>query len=268
MLKNVLLTGQPGIGKTTLIHQAVRRLGDRASGYYTQEVREGNRRIGFDLVTLTGQRAPLARLDAAGHQVGEYGVDLTVLERLAVPALHRALERGRVAIIDEIGPLEVACEPLREAILACLNGEPPVLGCLARADDPFLTELAERPDTLVIEVTRANRDELLDRIFSGLDLPKESFAETQRNIERKRRKADRYAAEDRLTLHSFTAEFRSDHSRHTVSLDDGRWHCSCSWHLKYGTCSHIMATRMMLRQRLTAAAIAETDDDSGQPDER
>lgn len=266
MLKNVLLTGQSGIGKTTLIHQAVRRLGDRASGFYTEEVREGNRRIGFDLVTLTGQREPLARIGRPdAHQVGDYGVDLDVLERLGVPALHRALQRGRVAIIDEIGPLEVACEPLREAILACLDGEPPVLGCLARTDDPFLTELAERKDTLVVEVTRENRDTLLDRIFSGLELPRESIAETQRNIERKRRKAERYASEDRLTLHSFTAEFRSDHSRHTVALDDGRWHCSCSWHLKYGTCSHIMATRMMLERRLTEAAVADTDEEPGTP---
>ena len=60
-----------GIGKTTLVRKVCSLLqqkeGIEAQGFFTEEVRErtsGGRgsRIGFDVVTLSGDRAPLARV--------------------------------------------------------------------------------------------------------------------------------------------------------------------------------------------------------------
>lgn len=55
----------PGVGKTTLIQKASEVLqssGVPVDGFYTQEVRQGGRRIGFDVVTLSGARGPLSRV--------------------------------------------------------------------------------------------------------------------------------------------------------------------------------------------------------------
>jgi nucleoside-triphosphatase len=72
---NVLVTGNPGVGKTTLIQEVCSRLRAVAmSGFYTLEVREGARRVGFKIVTLDGCEALLAHVDLAGpHRVGRYG---------------------------------------------------------------------------------------------------------------------------------------------------------------------------------------------------
>lgn len=54
-----------GVGKTTLIKKTCDALKTRnvpVQGFYTQECREGSNRIGFDVVTLNGDRQPLARL--------------------------------------------------------------------------------------------------------------------------------------------------------------------------------------------------------------
>jgi nucleoside-triphosphatase len=53
MGRTLLLTGRPGVGKTTVIKKVAEALGDRAGGFYTEEIRgaEGRRR-GFQLVTL------------------------------------------------------------------------------------------------------------------------------------------------------------------------------------------------------------------------
>lgn len=54
-----------GIGKTTLtkkIYSALRQTGVEVRGFYTEEIREGGQRLGFDVVTLDGNRGPLARL--------------------------------------------------------------------------------------------------------------------------------------------------------------------------------------------------------------
>nr|KAF6279957.1 nucleoside-triphosphatase, cancer-related [Myotis myotis] len=65
MARHVFLTGPPGVGKTTLIQKAsevLKSSGVPVDGFYTQEVRQGGRRIGFDVVTLSGLRGPLSRV--------------------------------------------------------------------------------------------------------------------------------------------------------------------------------------------------------------
>ncbi|GJP30368.1 hypothetical protein CLOM_g797 [Closterium sp. NIES-68] len=64
---NVLVTGPPGVGKTTLITRVIERVKDALPavtlrGFTTEEVRRAGERIGFDIVTLDGTRVALARL--------------------------------------------------------------------------------------------------------------------------------------------------------------------------------------------------------------
>lgn len=54
-----------GVGKTTLVQKACEALvssGAGVEGFYTEEVREGGRRVGFDVVTVTGVRGHLSRI--------------------------------------------------------------------------------------------------------------------------------------------------------------------------------------------------------------
>ncbi|ELW68147.1 Cancer-related nucleoside-triphosphatase [Tupaia chinensis] len=85
-----------GVGKTTLIQKASEALkssGVPVDGFYTEEVRQGGRRIGFDVVTLSGPRGPLSRVGSEPPpgkrqcRVGQYVVDVTSFEQLALPVL-------------------------------------------------------------------------------------------------------------------------------------------------------------------------------------
>ncbi|NQS79356.1 MAG: hypothetical protein HQQ74_11805, partial [Methanoculleus bourgensis] len=82
MTGNLLITGRPGSGKTTLIRRLAERFaGCSPVGFYTVEVREEGMRVGFDLVSLTGERRPLARTGFPGPcRVGKYGVDIPGFE--------------------------------------------------------------------------------------------------------------------------------------------------------------------------------------------
>jgi nucleoside-triphosphatase len=75
--KNLLVTGPPGCGKTTVIRRLIERLGDlRLAGFYTQEVREQGQRVGFKVLPLSGRRALLAHVRSRfRHPVGRYGVE-------------------------------------------------------------------------------------------------------------------------------------------------------------------------------------------------
>ena len=103
----LLLTGVPGIGKTTIIKNVAERFkGKRLSGFYTEEIREHGERRGFRLVIFEGQERVIAHVDfPRAHCVGKYGVDVAVLDELVGPAL--VLNNAvAVYLVDEIGKME------------------------------------------------------------------------------------------------------------------------------------------------------------------
>src|SRR5262245_15817345 len=129
-----LLTGRPGVGKTTCLRHALDLVGRPAGGFLTEAVREGGTRVGFALVELAGEGGMLA--DARGRggpRVGKYGVDLETLERIGVPAIRDAVQARRLVVIDEIGKMEMASAAFREAVEEALASPAPVLGTILAA---------------------------------------------------------------------------------------------------------------------------------------
>jgi nucleoside-triphosphatase len=159
----ILLEGRPGAGKSTV----ARRLADTlsrdwipVSGFITEEIRESGRRLGFSVERLGGERRVLAHVDLPGPlRVGRYGVDLAAFERVAVPALAQAGE-DEVAIIDEIGKMELASDAFREALAGLLERPVPVVATVQSASHAFADALKRRRDVETMQVTTANRDEL------------------------------------------------------------------------------------------------------------
>ncbi len=159
----LLLTGKPGVGKTTVVTRTVERLrgaGTDVSGFYTEEVRGADgRRTGFDLVRLDGERVPLARIGQPSEvTVGRYGVDVDAVADHAIPAL--TSPTGDVVVVDEIAPMELACPGFADAILALLDRPVAVLATVHRRGDAFTDRLKARADVRLIEVTPADRDDL------------------------------------------------------------------------------------------------------------
>ena len=169
MKKNILLTGEPGVGKTTLIQKVIQGLPpDRVTGFYTGEIREGGRRVGFEIVTLSGQRAILSHIEIKrGPRVGKYGVALRAIEEVIVPAI-QVPSGGRIVVIDEIGKMECASPAFREAVVAALDGPDPVLATIARWGGGFIDAIKGREDVETLEVRRENRDALVERILKDL----------------------------------------------------------------------------------------------------
>ena len=169
----LLLTGRPGIGKTTALRQVVAALGDRAGGFYTREVRAGRRRSGFELVTLAGETAPLATRDpdVTFHRqapFGRYRVNLDAIDTLGVPALLAALEKGQVVVVDEIGPMEILSPRFRDAILRILDSQAAVVGAIVLRPHPFADRVKAHPRVSVRTITAGNRDDLPAQILSEL----------------------------------------------------------------------------------------------------
>jgi nucleoside-triphosphatase len=160
--RNILLLGKPGIGKTTVIRQVIDLLGrQNASGFYTQEMRETNKRVGFSLETLDGEKAVLAHVSFRGpHRVGKYVVDLSVLDRLAVPSVDPDATESELLVADEIGKMECLSPRFCETVLRALTSDRLVVGTVPAKGNSFIREITCRGDVDVVEVTVKNRNSL------------------------------------------------------------------------------------------------------------
>ncbi|CAH1264374.1 NTPCR [Branchiostoma lanceolatum] len=181
------LTKSAGIGKTTLTQKACEALqtdGVRIQGFYTQEVRTGGRRQGFDVITLEGQRGSLARVSkqqASGAQgsrreyrVGQYLVNLPSFEGLALPVLRFKPPSGTkcVYIIDEIGKMEMFSQHFIQAVRIVLDSPgSTVLATIPVPKGrplPLVEEIRRRKDTTLFTVTKENRDSLLPEVLAAV----------------------------------------------------------------------------------------------------
>lgn len=164
--RTILLTGRPGSGKTTLIRHVLARLAGPAGGFYTQEIREAGRRMGFEIITLDGGRGILAHVDISSkHRISKYGVDLSALETFAIPAMLAAVEHNKLVVIDEIGPMELLSPEFRQVVLDILGSSASVLGSIVWRSTPFTDQIKSRPDVTLLEVTPENREELFEVIL-------------------------------------------------------------------------------------------------------
>lgn len=172
MIRAFLLSGAPGVGKTSLIKEAISGLGNKAGGFYTEEIRAGGQRQGFKIVTLAGEAATLAHISfKSPYRVSRYGVDTESLDRVGVAALLEATERCQVIVIDEIGKMELFSPAFKQAVLLALASGRKVLGTIMLASHPFADEIRSRPEVRFLVLTRDNRPEVLTGIRDWLGHP-------------------------------------------------------------------------------------------------
>jgi nucleoside-triphosphatase len=160
---NILLTGRPGVGKTTVITRLAELLTNKAiAGFYTEEIRAGGQRQGFGVTTFSGASGVLARVGLRSRQrVGRYGVDVAAFEQLVLRELGR---RCDVMLIDEIGKMECFSARFVDAVRELLDGPTPVVATVAVSGAGFIAEAKTRSDIEVWQVTCDNRDELPRRL--------------------------------------------------------------------------------------------------------
>lgn len=160
--RHILLTGPAGCGKTTVIQKLVERLGElRLAGFYTREIRLQGRRMGFEVVGLRGETAPLAHVESRSPaRVGKYGVELNAFEKLLRAELNRSPEEVDLFVIDEIGKMECLSRPFVEAVRGILDGPVPLLATVALKGGGFIREVKARSGVELRTVTHRNRDHL------------------------------------------------------------------------------------------------------------
>jgi nucleoside-triphosphatase len=168
------LTGQPGIGKTTIVERLASHFsshGVRIGGFTTSEVRESGQRVGFKIADLSSRHSGwLSRKDnGEGPRIGSYRVITEDLEKFGVTSLERAIaDPVNLILIDEIGPMEMTSASFRRSITRVFSAHKPTLATV-KLGSRYPEVENVRDSCLQFEITFASRDSIYQKLVDRVE---------------------------------------------------------------------------------------------------
>ena len=162
----LLLTGNPGIGKTTVLMKTISTLKEKGygiGGMLSCEVRKDGTRIGFKILDFnSGKSGWLAHKNQEkGPRIGKYRVNLENVTRIGAQAITYAISNCCVVIIDEIGPMELCSSNFRDSVYKALDSSKIILAVIhLKTNDKLVKEVKTRNDSESFLVTQENRETL------------------------------------------------------------------------------------------------------------
>lgn len=231
MQKNILITGRPAQGKSTLLRKIIEDIPNRV-GFVTNEIRENDKRVGFEMETNNGNKVVLARNDYLDKiPVGNFFVDPERIE-LILPDVSEFSDHD-LLYLDEVGEMQLFSKRFKDLLIKYLDSSNISLMTISSIfQDDFLDSIKNRDDIILLEINENNRDELVPFI---------------KKLIKKINKAKKYVAEkERFEISETGITLNSKHGVRNLTKDGSR--CDCDWFKEHGLCSHSIATEEILRQ--------------------
>ena len=169
----IAVTGQPGVGKTTLVERVLAAVPLKAGGMVTKEIRKVGRRVGFSVIDIgSGQEGVLAHMHLTqGPRLGRYRVNLKDLEEIGAAAIERAIQECQLVVVDEVGPMELKSPRFIAAVERALKEAANLLVTVHRASNHHLAYRIRHECDRLIRLTKGNRDEKTQQVIELLTSP-------------------------------------------------------------------------------------------------
>ena len=164
--RHILLSGERGVGKSTLIERLLSAVPLPRYGFITKM-----RPDGFHPIYIHPAGQPLQeRVYTEANCIGTcdsrtHRPNLDAFNTLGVQYIREA-RPGGILIMDELGFFESKADRFTAAVLEALAGDVPVLAAVkSRTDVPFLNAVRAAPQAEVFRITPENRDALFEALL-------------------------------------------------------------------------------------------------------
>jgi nucleoside-triphosphatase THEP1 len=231
--KNILITGLPQSGKSTLLKKLILGLPNTV-GFVTNEVLRDGARVGFEMEAHNGEKAMLASIGFPKDiAVSCYGVSLENLVRF-IPEVGYFADNNFL-YLDEIGEMQLHSLRFKKLVWQYLGSSNICLATISSVfKSDFVVNVKTRKDVIIVEITPGNREEKERHILSLIG---------------KITKARRYLSEpERFSVKHDKATVKGDHETRYLDFKSGQWFCNCDFFLKNRICSHAIAVEEFVKQ--------------------
>ena len=239
MRKNIIITGQPRVGKSTLLKKIIQTISNRR-GFVTNELTMGGNRIGFEIEMKKGDKALLAhKSDASSNlRVSNYNVSIDELDMFSVELMNK-WGSDDILYIDEIGQMQLFSVKFQKLVLNYLDSPQTTIMTLTNVfSSDFTEQIRKRDDIILVELHEGNRNE------------QELFI---KELVRKIKKAKYYVSHPEfwMKLHNEGWMLTGEHSQRLIKLDGEYKGCDCDFYEKHKICSHFMAAEELFGEKLS-----------------
>ena len=167
--RHILICGERGVGKSTLIEKLLAASSRPRYGFITKMRPAGP--DGFHPIYIHPAGQPVEeRVYTDGNCIGTcdsrtHRPNLDAFNVLGVRYIEEAKQDG-IIVMDELGFFEAKAEAFTAAVLNALAGDVPVIAAVkSRTDVPFLNAVRAASRAEVFYITPENRDELSEKLL-------------------------------------------------------------------------------------------------------
>lgn len=245
MKKNIIITGNPRSGKSTLLWNIASGF-EKKVGFVSHELREAGTRIGFEIETHAAEKVVLASTKIPTNvKVSKYFIDIQALDMMIERVSH--FGNQDMLYLDEIGQMELYSEQFKKLVNTYLNSDNICLASLTKVyRDDFTEQLKMRDDIVIVEITEESRSQKRDFIQALIT---------------KIEKAGKYVREPkRFSIGADKGTMTSEHGERTFHKENEVWQCDCNFFSIHNMCSHSIALEEYLKlfpQKLTPTHIPQ-----------
>ncbi len=163
-IKNILLTGEIQVGKSTIINKIIEKYfkDKTVSGFKTLPFYEDGEKQGYYIENQLEKGVSSSGDNIVGRVIKEeqrcFGIKET-FEKMGVSILESALNsNSELILIDELGFFENDAECFKSKIKEVIESDMRTIGVLKKKDTEFLNFIKSRADVMIIEVDKVNRE--------------------------------------------------------------------------------------------------------------
>lgn len=164
-MNNLFLTGKKGVGKSTLLKKALKKLDVSIGGYITEKRFDGYYRKHIAKSLYNEDEYIIVKSDTRDNSREGF---VEAFEDGVVSILNKSLKHRDLIVLDELGSAENNIKPFKAKVFEILDREKIVFGVLKDEECEFLNTIRNRDDVIVIRITEGNREHILDEIVEIL----------------------------------------------------------------------------------------------------